>query len=133
VARRVQEVTPDVVLARATDFNLYLIRDGHAVTLIDSGYLGDPGPGRGVVAVAGIGRRPEDICALLLLTHAHVDHIGAANRLHIRFGTPVYTDPIEVRHAHRARESPPGGLVGRHQPAVSLRGRTRSRIGVAEP
>lgn len=37
----------------------------------------------------------------MLLTHAHIDHIGAAPWLVTRFGTPVYTDPVEVPHAHR--------------------------------
>jgi len=27
--------------------------------------------------------------------------MGAANHFHDRYGTPVYTDPVEVRHAHR--------------------------------
>jgi glyoxylase-like metal-dependent hydrolase (beta-lactamase superfamily II) len=98
VARRVQEVAPDVVLARGTDVNWYLIRDGEAVTLIDSGYPGDLA--RVEESLRAIGRRPEDVCAVLL-THAHVDHIGAANHLHVRYGTPIYSDPIEVRHAHR--------------------------------
>jgi glyoxylase-like metal-dependent hydrolase (beta-lactamase superfamily II) len=39
----------------------------------------------------------------MLVTHAHVDHLGPANHLHERYGVPVYLDPVEVSHAHRER------------------------------
>jgi glyoxylase-like metal-dependent hydrolase (beta-lactamase superfamily II) len=98
VAVRVDEVAPDVFLAKGTEVNWYLIRDDQAVTLVDTGYPGDLA--RVEESLRAIGRRPEDVHAILL-THAHVDHMGAANHFHDRYGTPVYTDPVEVRHAHR--------------------------------
>lgn len=94
----ISEVAPDVFCGRGTDVNWYLLREGDDVTLIDGGYPGDVD--RAEASVRAIGRDPADVRAVLL-THAHVDHMGAANHFHDRYGAAVYTDPVEVRHAHR--------------------------------
>lgn len=92
------EAATDVFIARGTDVNWILLRDGSDVTLIDSGWAGD----RPAVdaSIRSIGARPEDVRAVLL-THAHIDHIGAVNHFHERYGTPVYMDTVEVAHARR--------------------------------
>jgi glyoxylase-like metal-dependent hydrolase (beta-lactamase superfamily II) len=92
------EVAPDVFLGRGTYVNWVLLRDGTDLTLIDSGYPGDVAAVE--ASIRALGRAPEDVRALLI-THAHVDHIGAANHLHERYGIPAYTGTQEVRHAHR--------------------------------
>jgi glyoxylase-like metal-dependent hydrolase (beta-lactamase superfamily II) len=94
----ISEVADDVFLVRGSQVNWYLLREGGAVTLVDSGYPADTG--RVEASVRHIGARPEDIVALLV-THAHTDHIGAANHLHDRYGTPMYLHPAEVPHAQR--------------------------------
>jgi glyoxylase-like metal-dependent hydrolase (beta-lactamase superfamily II) len=92
------EVADDVFFARGTDVNFVILRDGSDLTLIDTGYPGD----RETVAaaIAELGRRPEDVRAVLI-THAHIDHVGSVNHFAERYGAAVYTDPVEVRHAHR--------------------------------
>lgn len=92
------EVADGVFHVRGTEVNWYLVREGEDATLIDAGYPGDLA--RVVASVRAIGRRPEDVRAVLL-THAHVDHMGAAQHFHDRFGTPVLTDEVEARHARR--------------------------------
>jgi glyoxylase-like metal-dependent hydrolase (beta-lactamase superfamily II) len=94
----ISEVADDVFLVRGSQVNWYLLREGRAVTLVDSGYPADTG--RVEASVRHIGARPEDVAALLV-THAHTDHIGAANALHDRYGTPMYLHPVEVLHAQR--------------------------------
>lgn len=80
------------------DVNWLLVREGADVTLVDAGYLGY----RDAVeaSIREIGRTPHDVRAILL-THAHIDHLGAVNHFHERYGTPVYVDPREVGHARR--------------------------------
>jgi glyoxylase-like metal-dependent hydrolase (beta-lactamase superfamily II) len=96
--QRVIEVARDVFLGRGTDVNWVLLRDGTDLTLIDAGYPGDIA--KVEESVRAIGRRPEDVRAVLI-THAHIDHVGAINHFHDRFGAAVHTGEIEVAHAHR--------------------------------
>ena len=99
-ARRspVEEVAADVFFARGRDVNWVLLRDGRDVTLVDTGY---PGYLDDVLAsIAAIGCAPQHVAAILL-THAHVDHVGGVHHFVRQFGTPVYTDATEARHARR--------------------------------
>lgn len=72
----------------------YLIRDGDAVILIESG------PGSTLSALeaglAGEGLTPRDLTHVLL-THIHLDHAGAAGWLS-RQGAEIYVHPIGAPH-----------------------------------
>ena len=73
--------------------NYYLVEDGDALTVIDAGL---PGLRPSLDAtLAALGRAPGDIQALVL-THAHNDHVGIAEKLRAEAGVPV--------HVHRADE-----------------------------
>ena len=89
----VVEVAEHVFLVRGSNVNWYLLREGTDLTLVDAGYPGDLDWVE--ESVRSLGRRPEDIGAILL-THAHVDHMGAINAFHDRYGTPVLMDAVEV-------------------------------------
>lgn len=92
------EVAPDVFRVLGTHVNMALLRDGDALTLIDGGYPGDVGAAES--AIRSLGRRPEDVHGMLL-THAHIDHMGTIVDFHRRYGIPVFTDPVEVAHLRR--------------------------------
>lgn len=92
------EVAPDVFVGQGTDVNWVLLRRGSELTLIDCGYPGDVAAVES--SIRAIGYAPADVRAVLL-THAHVDHIGAANYLFEQHGVPTFAGPAEVRHAHR--------------------------------
>ncbi|MCP2341611.1 MBL fold metallo-hydrolase [Actinomadura rupiterrae] len=93
-----REVASNVFCVGGTDVNWVLVRDGNDLTLIDGGWYGDT---EAVLdSIGALGRRPEDVRAVLL-THAHIDHMGALTRLHEQYGVPVYASPREVPHAHR--------------------------------
>jgi glyoxylase-like metal-dependent hydrolase (beta-lactamase superfamily II) len=104
---RCREVTKDVFCATGTDVNWVLVREGTDLTLIDSGWLGDI---RALEeSIRGLGRRPEDVRAVLL-THAHLDHVGGLNHLRERYRVPVYMDDREVGNARREYREQAGPL-----------------------
>lgn len=94
----VETVTERVHLARTDLVNWTVVTDESGVLLIDAGY---PGHRDEVVdSVRRLGYALSDVRAVLL-THAHVDHFGAAISLAARDGIPVYAHSAEVGHARR--------------------------------
>lgn len=93
-----EQVADGLFRAGGTDVNWYLFKDGDDLTMIDAGYPGDTAAV--LASIEAVGCRPGDVRAVLL-THAHVDHMGAANTLHEAHGTPTLMDPAEVPHARR--------------------------------
>lgn len=77
----VEVIRVDLVYAQA-----YLLRGPGGVVLVDTGLPGASARILGVARRAGI--EPEDI-ELIVLTHTHVDHAGAAAELARRTGAPV--------------------------------------------
>jgi glyoxylase-like metal-dependent hydrolase (beta-lactamase superfamily II) len=67
--------------------NFYLIEEGGRLLLVDAGAPGDWD--LLVRTVADLGRRLEDLEAVLL-THAHADHIGTAERARTTAGARVW-------------------------------------------
>jgi glyoxylase-like metal-dependent hydrolase (beta-lactamase superfamily II) len=67
--------------------NFYLVEEGGKLLLVDAGAPGDWD--LLVRAVAALGRRLDDLAAVLL-THAHADHIGTAERARTTAGAPVW-------------------------------------------
>jgi glyoxylase-like metal-dependent hydrolase (beta-lactamase superfamily II) len=76
--------------------NWYLLEDGGRITIVDAGcpayrsQLED--------ALGAVGASLEDVEAIVL-THAHVDHIGFAQALQDERGTPVYAHEAELPEA----------------------------------
>jgi glyoxylase-like metal-dependent hydrolase (beta-lactamase superfamily II) len=80
--------------------NFYLLEEGGRVTIVDAGLPGyrsqlEP-------ALAEIGRTIDDVEAVVL-THAHIDHIGFAQRLQDERGTPVFVHEADVPQATTGR------------------------------
>lgn len=88
--------------------NWYLIEDGRRLTLVDAGT--PAGWGRLREAVSTLGRALSDIKALVV-THAHYDHVGFAERARTELGVPVWLHEADVglsRHPALYRsERPP--------------------------
>lgn len=96
--QRCLQVAENAFCVTGTDVNWVLLREGKDLTLIDAGYVGDTAAVE--ASIRALGRRPEDLRAVLL-THAHIDHVGALNHLRDRYDVPVYMHPREVAHARR--------------------------------
>lgn len=89
------EVAGGVWLVTGTDTNWVIVTEGPDVTLVDVGYPRDlPGV---LASLAAIGRTPADVAAIVL-THAHPDHIGSAERLRRDEGVPVHALDAEAPH-----------------------------------
>lgn len=102
----VVEVAEHVFLVRGSNVNWYLLREGTDLTLVDAGYPGDLDWVE--ESVRSLGRRPEDIGAILL-THAHVDRMGAINAFHGPAARRTSSSLTRGRSPPRARSTCPGG------------------------
>ncbi|MEU5761483.1 MBL fold metallo-hydrolase [Nocardia sp. NPDC047648] len=108
---KIDQVSDSVYAVAGTNVNWALISDGSGVTVIDAGYPADTADV--LASVRQIGHQLTDIAAVLI-THAHLDHIGAIPTLIERVGMPVYTGAEEVRHAKREylQQMTPAGMLG---------------------
>lgn len=90
--------------------NLYLLI-GERPVLVDTG---NPGKTERVVSTLGrFGYAPEDL-ALIVLTHAHADHLGSAASLRERTGAPIALHAADILMARSGRQPlRPTGLDGR--------------------
>ncbi len=91
-------VTETVHLAQGGAVNWLLVTDDTGVMLIDAGYPGDRDDV--LASLRQLGYEAEDVRAILL-THAHIDHMGSAIWFAKTHGTPVYCHPDEVGHTKR--------------------------------
>ncbi|OUD02327.1 MBL fold metallo-hydrolase [Streptomyces swartbergensis] len=94
----VHHVADGTYLVHGSNTNWVILTEGDAVTLVDTGYPGDRE--QLLASLARVGSSPEAVAAVLI-THAHNDHLGSAEYLRERYGTPVYLHEAEVPHARR--------------------------------
>lgn len=94
----VVSIDDTVHLVTGSNTNWVIVTDGDSCTLIDTGYPGDKDAV--LASLAAVGLAPEAVTAVLV-THAHNDHIGAAEHLRAVYGTPVLMHEEEVAHARR--------------------------------
>jgi glyoxylase-like metal-dependent hydrolase (beta-lactamase superfamily II) len=86
--------------------NFYLIEEGGKLLLVDAGAPGDWD--LLVRAVADLGRGLDDLEAVLL-THAHADHIGTAERVRSTAGAPVWVHDADAGMATTGRSTKTDG------------------------
>ncbi|MEU1199930.1 MBL fold metallo-hydrolase [Streptomyces sp. NPDC005813] len=88
----------DVYQVSGSNTNWVIIKDGDSCTLIDTGYPADHDTL--LASLDAVGLAPDAVTAILV-THAHNDHIGSAERLRLTHGVPVVMHHEEVPHARR--------------------------------
>jgi len=96
------------------------------VTLVDAGLRG--ATPRLVAALSAIGRRPEDV-ACIVVTHAHLDHVGSARALRARTGAPLHVHRDDAAFVRQGRPPPrdPASPLGR---VLSFAQRRQARCDV---
>ena len=92
--------------------NAYLVIGGDGVVIVDTGLPGSAP--RFQQALARHGKRFGDV-RLIVVTHAHVDHAGAAARLHELTGAPILAHRADRPFYTREKQVHycPTGLFGR--------------------
>ncbi|MFT3662797.1 MAG: MBL fold metallo-hydrolase [Gordonia sp. (in: high G+C Gram-positive bacteria)] len=95
---KINQVSDSVHVVAGTNVNWALVGSGSGVTLVDAGYPGDTDDV--LKSVREVGHTLDEVSAVLV-THAHLDHIGAIPTLVEKIGMPVYTGGAEVPHARR--------------------------------
>lgn len=125
-----QEVAPDVFCVEGTAVNWVLLRDGTELTLIDAGWPGDTSAVEDSIRM--LGRHPIDVQAVLL-THAHLDHMGAINHFHKKYATPVFMSSAEVPHARdgHLEQAKPTDIIKRCYRPSALRWTARIMVAGA--
>ncbi|WP_051714844.1 MBL fold metallo-hydrolase [Nocardia rhamnosiphila] len=133
------EVADDVFFVGTRLVNWVLLVDGKSVTLVDTGY---PGQFDDVLSsIRSIGRDPREVEAILI-THAHIDHLGGALSFTKQYNTPVYLHRDELEHARREAHyglSPIGVIKNLWRPGVlpwivsALPVGVAVRAGLADP
>ena len=120
---KIEQVAGTVHMVTGTNVNWALITDGDALTVIDAGY---PNDGADLLrSIHVIGHKPQDVQAVLL-THAHLDHMGGIPTLLAEHTTVVLTGPAEVAHAHR--DYVEHGEPGPDAATVHEKGQSRLRV-----
>ncbi len=102
------QVAPGVHHFDTGPFNWYVVEASSRLTLIDAGF-----PGHYMTFLDGIrslGRDLKDLEAIVL-THAHADHIGFAERVRKETGVPVYVHRDDLLKSQRVLQLPWFGLL----------------------
>ncbi|KEF35626.1 beta-lactamase [Deinococcus sp. RL] len=90
-----QVLRPDVVRVRLPLVNVFLLGlPGEDWVLLDAGMPGTAGLIRRAAGEFHAGRPPVAI----VLTHGHLDHVGALRDLLNTWSVPVYAHPLELPH-----------------------------------
>ena len=93
---RTEEVVPGLHRIDLGPVNAYLLDSGAGPVLIDTGFPGDELPILG--ALAELALAPRELRAIVV-THAHVDHAGAAAALREATGAPIHMHPRDAVRA----------------------------------
>ena len=89
-------------------FNWYLIEEDSRLTLVDAGFPGHYSVFR--EGLAELGRTIADVEAVVI-THAHADHTGFAQRVSREANAPVFIHEADVEKVKRTLQLPWWGLL----------------------
>ncbi len=88
-----RDVVPGVHRGNDAYTNWYLLQEGEELTLVDAGVPASYATLEGGLRELGL---PKSAIKAIVLTHAHFDHVGIAERLRTELGIPVWVHPADV-------------------------------------
>src|SRR4051794_6229567 len=114
-----RDVAPGIHRIEDAYTNWYLVEDGGRLTIVDAGLPRSWGSAQ--AALRELGRSPADVEAIVL-THAHFDHVGFAERARKEWNVPVWVHerdrslsrhPLHYEKSHSIARHVvnPGGLL----------------------
>ena len=109
--RAISQVAPHVLRLTGGVANFYLVEEGGALTLVDAGTPGDWDLFQR--ALSTLSRRAENLDAVLL-THAHADHTGFAERARSELGAHVWVHEEDEAMARGEKPGKNDGAMGRY-------------------
>lgn len=112
--------------------NWYVAEGGGRLTIVDAGI---PGSWRSLEdLLTRLGRSRADVAAVIL-THAHLDHLGIAERARRELGVPVYVHPADAglaRHPLNYRtERSPVRYLGHRETRRTFGAVVRGRVALS--
>jgi len=108
--RKELEIAQGVYHFDTGPFNWYVIEDEGRLTLVDAGFLGHYNVFK--KGIESLGFELHDLEAIIL-THAHADHIGFAEKLRKQINVPVYIHKEDANMAGKSLQLPWYGLLSR--------------------
>lgn len=102
------EVADGIYRCGSKRVNWYLIREGGKFTVVDAGF-----PAHYPQLLAALEELGADLAGIegCILTHAHPDHIGFAERLRGQMGVPLQMHPSAVQRARDGGNPPLSGFL----------------------
>lgn len=105
---QLSEVLPGIHHFDTGPFNWYVLVEYGRLTLVDAGFPGHYHIFRNGIATMGF--EPKDVEAIIL-THAHADHVGFAERVRRESGAPVFVHQEDAAMARQPLQLPWRGLI----------------------
>lgn len=123
------KAAPAVYRLGTQRFNWYLVQDDRRLTVIDAGL---PGHFRYLRRLVRVLHRRLDEVEAIVLTHAHADHLGVAERLRRLSGAEVWVHELDAYRLGKTQKPPLGIIMNMWRPSVIRLGLEALRFGVSK-